>query len=265
MFYKKKYEPVTSYGIIAMKVNNFDIGKNNNINAFIRNLKKNVKFLMIQRKHTYEFIEFVRGKYETHDRVMEMFRNMTSQEIDKIMENYDNFDVLWKELWRRTSEKLFYTFEYKTSKEKFNNLFKNENHMLDILYSLKTPNIILEWGFPKGRKNKYETNLECAMREFEEETNVSKNDYKVINCEPYFEIFYGNNNVKYKYVYYLAVLTTPNDVDMKNYKFNDFQLCEIGNIGLYNFYEALKLIDNYYVERKKIISKINKFLIHMQN
>ena len=34
-----------------------------------------------------------------------------------------------------------------------------------------------EWGFPKGRKQIYESTRECAEREFEEETNIkpSKN------------------------------------------------------------------------------------------
>jgi 8-oxo-dGTP pyrophosphatase MutT (NUDIX family) len=31
-----------------------------------------------------------------------------------------------------------------------------------------------EWEFPKGRKNKDESDIECALREFEEETGINR-------------------------------------------------------------------------------------------
>ena len=33
-----------------------------------------------------------------------------------------------------------------------------------------------EWGFPKGRRNFQEKDLDCALREFEEETGMNKDN-----------------------------------------------------------------------------------------
>ena len=34
-----------------------------------------------------------------------------------------------------------------------------------------------EWGFPKGRRNMHESDLDCAKREFEEETGIDESFY----------------------------------------------------------------------------------------
>ena len=47
----------------------------------------------------------------------------------------------------------------------------------------------------KQRKN-YENNKECAMREFKEETNIDKSNYKLINnIIPLIEEYKGINKV----------------------------------------------------------------------
>ena len=38
-----------------------------------------------------------------------------------------------------------------------------------------------EWGFPKGRKNIKESNIECALREFNEETRKAPNTADAID------------------------------------------------------------------------------------
>ena len=38
-----------------------------------------------------------------------------------------------------------------------------------------------EWEFPKGRRNYMETDIKCALREFQEETGISKESIKIIN------------------------------------------------------------------------------------
>ena len=61
----------------------------------------------------------------------------------------------------------------------------------------------------KGRKNKKitETDLQCAMREFKEETGISSDKYTIINnIEPLTEIFTGTDGALYKYVYFIAFL-----------------------------------------------------------
>jgi 8-oxo-dGTP pyrophosphatase MutT (NUDIX family) len=75
-----------------------------------------------------------------------------------------------------------------------------------------------------------ETNIECAKREFEEETNIKPHQYKILNVKPLQEIFTGINGCRYVYVYYLAEMLTSSDevkIDPKNKN----QFNEVGEIS----------------------------------
>jgi len=62
-----------------------------------------------------------------------------------------------------------------------------------------------EWGFPKGRKKIKESDIDCAIREFCEETQLYKDDIQIDSkIIPFQEIFFGTNNILYKHVYYIA-------------------------------------------------------------
>ena len=66
---------------------------------------------------------------------------------------------------------------------------------------------------PKGRRNYKEKDLECALREFEEETGISSLRLNVVeNVLPFEETFIGTNHKSYKHKYFLAYLN-----DNKNY------------------------------------------------
>jgi 8-oxo-dGTP pyrophosphatase MutT (NUDIX family) len=109
-----------------------------------------------------------------------------------------------------------------------------------------------EWEFPKGRKKIHEKMVECAVREFIEETGYSKNDIKIIdNVIPFEEVFIGSNIKSYKHKYYLAILvgnTTP---------LNPIQYSEISKIDWLSYEECLENIREYSIEKKNILSNVN--------
>lgn len=99
------------------------------------------------------------------------------------------------------------------------------------------------YGFPKGKRNKGESELETAYRELREETGISPND---INVSPniYFdEQKEGKKNISVRY--FLAKLN--NQVDLK---IQDPD--ELANTFYININEALKL-NNLSSIRKKIL------------
>ena len=53
--------------------------------------------------------------------------------------------------------------------------------------------------------------MKCAIREFEEETDVSKNEYTLLDnvILKLTEEFIGSNGVRYKHIYYLAFIKDP--------------------------------------------------------
>lgn len=279
--YIKCNEPVTSLGIIAFKLKDkdyfdkvidlFNEIKTYNIikaNTISYNLllevdqwKNNIEFLMIRRKKTLGYLEFIRGRYEINDilHLSHLIEQMTTEEIDDIIKN--DFDFLWKDLWKTNADNKFYKSEYEASKVKFNK-FKKNNLMLNICSKIdlkyKTP----EWGFPKGRRNYLEKNIDCAIREFEEETGLTNDDFILLeNINPLSEIFHGTNDILYKHIYYIAICKS--DVEVKVNKNNLLQYEEIGDIGWFDYNKCCNLIRNYHYERQKVLNEIFLFTLNI--
>lgn len=109
---------------------------------------------------------------------------------------------------------------YNRAAHKYNALVEREGNILQRLLS-NSKNATLLWEIPKGRPNKNETHLMTASREFEEETGLSKDAYRVLFDEGIIEYSFMGCGVKYKYVYYIGVLSsniTP------TYNFNNIHM-----------------------------------------
>ena len=60
--------------------------------------------------------------------------------------------------------------------------------------------------------------MECAFREFEEETGMSRKHIRLVeNVIPYEEYFVGSNFKAYKHKFYLAY-TSNQELDMHNFQ-----------------------------------------------
>jgi len=119
-------------------------------------LENRIKFLLIRRKHTLGYIEFIRGRYrvENVEGIIFLFQQMTPEEIKKIGES--SFDELWKEMWNDFGYTQYRQQEYKHSKENFERLkYSNddEDRYLGLKFyveQVKPTWSYAEWGFPKG-------------------------------------------------------------------------------------------------------------------
>jgi 8-oxo-dGTP pyrophosphatase MutT (NUDIX family) len=138
-------------------------------------------------------------------------------------------------------------------------IINDENVTLkSIVENSKTEWNETEWEFPKGRRNNKEKDLECALREFEEETGISKNKISVIeNILPFEEIFIGTNHKSYKHKYFLAFMEEENEEmeDLEHY-----QVTEVSKIEWKTIDKCVESIRPYNLEKKKLITNINKVL-----
>lgn len=246
--YKNCMNPIMSYGIVLYKFN--DVG--------VR------EYLMVRRKHTLGFVEFMRGKYsiENADYLKRIYSIMTMDERIRISEL--DFDTLWDELWINKTKKQYFN-EYDNSKRKFYRL-KMGMVINDEYIDLKEINNIIkceyiepEWGFPKGRRNLHESDFDCAKREFEEETGLSNAEYKITGETTFCESFFGTNNIRYRHIYYIAKLTNYSHefiIDKNNYS----QYSEIGDISWFTIQQTLNIIRSYNTEKKNMIDIIHKKL-----
>lgn len=276
-------EPITSIGIICVRIADNELrnkvvqktsliekifnilkfnSKNNKFLTILDEYNPKIEFLMIKRKHSLGFLEFIRGRYDVEDyqKIVKLFEHMTEEEIDKIKTS--DFDTIWCDVWGKTAQLKIYEDEYNRSKEKYN-LIKYKSDAHNVL-GLKffTDNITPkwkhgEWGFPKGRRSHYEKNLTCAIREFQEETGYTQDDYFLIeNILPLKEVFLGTNGIPYKHIYYLAILnencSDPTILDDNN---------EVGEIDWFTYSKCSSLIRTYHTEKKKVLYEAFKFIV----
>jgi ADP-ribose pyrophosphatase YjhB (NUDIX family) len=151
------------------------------------------------------FAEFMRGKYDAEniEYVSTLVKNMTLKEQASVAS--DSFETLWRYMWgddRMTSD-------YIQSREKFNTLDR-VSLMRNNISDYTEP----EWGFPKGRRMRGESDLACAIREFDEETNVPRDAFVVLKNIVLTETFMGLNNVQYKHVYFVALTKSPEMINV---------------------------------------------------
>lgn len=259
--YKNCNHPIISYGIICYR-----LVYNSNLNGI------SPEYLMVQRKDSLSYVEFIRGKYNIKAKsyIMDMFSLMTEEERQGIKIN--TFDNLWQTLWCKnlSDDSKSFSKEYKEAYDKFNMLkngyyIKNGNEMTFFSIDYITDNTKskfdeTEWGFPKGRRNINECDIHCAIREFKEETGISsKSIYVSHYIKPLEEVFSGSNNVRYKHVYYVAKMIDNSKVSLN--PLNKQQIKEIRNIQWFNYTDAQNKIRDTNIERKELFRRLNQTII----
>lgn len=243
--YKDCPHPIMSFGIICYKI-----------------INNEVKYVMIQRKDSLSFMEFVRGKYnaDDHNYLKQLIEYMTENEKQMIMNN--NFDQIWNYTWCQNPHTNFkQTKEYIDSKAKFeHNISNNYLKSLLICNNKKSNYTEQEWGFPKGRKKIKEADIDCAVREFCEETQLYKDDILIDkNVIPFQEIFFGTNNILYKHVYYIAkIIKDDAKIHINNTCME--QVREVRALKWFTYDEVLMRIKNHNIERIKIFKKAHSII-----
>lgn len=254
--------PIVSYGIIAFRQNPT---KNNTR-----------EYLLIRRKDTLGFVDFMRGKYSIYNKeyILNMIKQMTNDEKSRLMS--DQFSKLWGDLWgiqyaemqsnlkvnssRNMSDQ--YKAEEQTSRNKFESLklgiyTKTECYTLEEL--IKMPEETwkeAEWGFPKGRRNYQERDYDCAIREFCEETGYCLDKLILLkNVQPFEEIFTGSNYKSYKHKYYVTNMNYSDTLTTRH-----LQTCEVSESAWMSFDQCCKSIRSYNIEKKRLIVAVEKML-----
>lgn len=232
---------IPSYGVACVR-------KNSNSGCY--------EILMIKKRHTYSFLEFVRGFYDPHkDRDLEyLFDTMTITEKSTVQSR--NFHTIWNYCNgepTRSSDRMVFN----RALRKYN-LLKDRGILLELLS--KTQNATLLWEIPKGRSNRKETSIVSATREFEEETGLTKDLYRILFDEGTIEYSFVDCNVRYKYIYYIAIIN-KNVVPRYDYG-NEHMLRELSEVSFMTS-TAIHELNNQRLAKtaKLIIKKAKRYLV----
>jgi hypothetical protein len=222
--YNNCNDPITSYGLICYYEN---------------------KIVLIRRKYTFAYIDFIMGKYDINNikYLTLLFSRMTKTEISNILSVLD-FDKIRDSIGLNNYTR-YHKQEYESSKVKFAyiknlNIIEDIVYIIDQIFSTEFINILKsnknyklknldfkigkeliskikklintkiiydepEWEIPKGKRNDQESNITTSIREFIEESNFT-NIIIYKNIIPLEEDFIAINNNHYKHVYYLSRL-----------------------------------------------------------
>lgn len=273
----------TSYGIALCRYNP---SKNNN-----------VEILLIKKRYSYYFLSFVMGHYKKSDikYIKHLLDNMSfSEKIDILGMN---FSQMWYRIWLNNPEKYFNIADiykntnfsnqqignkfsnaeiyklYFQKKNRFDkNFLKDNGKKLRFLLQQSSDSEIL-WEMPKGGKQtptidtpfKIETNIDCAMREFYEETSIKSDKYQILyNVEPLTDSFV-DNDTNYKSVYYLSIVN-PKETFTPQINFKNFdQIVEVEQVRWVSmneirFFNLSKTMHNRLIQLYTgIIDKFKKY------
>lgn len=273
--YRHCNHPVTSFGIVAVRL----------VPAPGDNGALQPEYLMVQRKDSLSYGTFLRGKYSINMRayLLQLFGGMTSAERAGLLE-YD-FDTLWKQLWQVDACNS-HMREYEDARAKFETLKRGyyvktgaSAPVSSVAAAGDTANIEFvdlrtllsstqppkddetEWGFPKGRRNINEDDAVCAVREFCEETAVPMQALHLLPpFKPFEEVFTGSNGVRYRHVYYIALVT---DAALCNPSLRSIepgsrlQRREVRSVAWFGFDDALAKIRPHNVERRELFKRMH--------
>jgi 8-oxo-dGTP pyrophosphatase MutT (NUDIX family) len=252
-----KYKYKISYGIALCRYNK----DKNNQN----------EILMIKKRYTYYYFSFVFGHYKKYNNkhLQYLFDNMTfGEKIDILSMKFSN---IWYRLWltnpeqnysgNKSDETKFSNLKcYFRKKNKFENIFLRDNGNRLIRLINNSLNAETPWEIPKGGIEHNENSLDCAIREFEEETNISTCDYNILwNIDPV-TVSHKDENIIYKSVYYIAYLNSSSKWKPK-IKFDTCnQLGEIEQVRWVSLGEILFL--NLNDKNKSKLQRNYKNIIH---
>lgn len=241
--YRDCPHPITSFGIICYRVHP---------------VTREPEYLMIQRKDSLSFMEFIRGKFDLHDidYIRQLLMAMTEEERQMLVT--EPFETLWNHVWYQPFMPR-HTNEFDGAKSKFDSLFTGFQHAgelvkLDTLLLVSpSPFTEPEWGFPKGRRKLREEDVSCAVREFCEETGFSDGDIHLVqNTSPFEEIFFGTNRVLYRHTYFLAEFRGPFVERLEVDPTNVGQAREVRALRWFRFEDVLDHIRTHNQERKQL-------------
>lgn len=213
--------------------------------ACIKFVNGSPHILMIRKRSTYAYSEFIYGNHRSIDmknvktvnnKLIEMFNKMTLEE------KLDIKSLNFGQMWYRVSLNGGKPPIYMNARNRFEMTFLTDGgNKLKKLLNRSSYHASRVWEIPKGRKkNRNESDINCAIREFGEETNISKKTYRLIPNISKSYSFTGDDGILYHNTYHIGII--KNDIEPEISLSSEEQLSEISDIRWMNIIEVKCII-----------------------
>lgn len=272
-------QPITSYGLLHMEIqfydieydfiaamsnaygqdiidhgqdmmNKLDTGGVDLLNLF----HDHIRITMVSRRVSLGFSQFARGYYEPSDpeSISKLFKQMYPRERNIIETgNYLTIISYLDNVHPSQITDRYAKSRFRIPQIKFRCVLESKSRY-NLSYYLRLPCDYFydEWGFPKGRMdNGYESSVECALREFCEETGKRKTDICVLsNMQPLCENMIGTNGKSYRHIYYISISASGHSNQAIAH-----DPIEIGKVRSVNLSQAMHMIRPYHHEKKRVL------------
>lgn len=178
----------------------------------------NGEYLIVQNRDTEAFIYFFYANIAkwTRNHCQRVFRNFSYDEKQRLL--FYPFHEIYTDLYVNFNEQT-HRRQYDIAKRNYDH-FKSQDWMVELLVLTHTTDT--PFLFPKGRIEKDETPIQCAVREFWEETRLDISPY-IQNINPGRFIKYEQYRPFYRFVSvnYLYVIDIPNRLPIQYTYFQD--------------------------------------------
>jgi 8-oxo-dGTP pyrophosphatase MutT (NUDIX family) len=178
---------------------------------------------------------------------------MTLDEHNKILTS--SFYDLWTGMWV-TKSIHSHRQEYDKSYRRFKECIED---VREYIRTLTHTNTDPEWTFPKGRPHCGESDIDCAKREFEEETGIRASKLRMITSTPLVEVYTGTNGIIYETHLYIAT------VDVKKLYINPrnrSQIEEVSAVAWISPMEIRERMRSTYLSKEIVLREaIEQFLM----
>lgn len=204
MYVKKRFKEKTSVGVMCL-----------------RRSGGRIEVLLVRKRYTYAYNTFIHSGYKTDADAVDLLDNMTVDE--KLELESLNFQQIWGRVWR-SEKQAHYGHNNAAFASRF--LVDGGRKLKQLIARSKSARLL--WEPPKGHRNRDETELDAAIREFNEETGMTKRDYLITGGVSAYS--YVDNNIRYLMKYHIAVASggapAHPEIDFKN----EEQVNEISDI-----------------------------------
>lgn len=224
-----------------------------------------IYYLLGQVRDTIPFKEYIKCDIKDNE-LLHYISHMSLNEKRRIL--HEPFLYLVNDVILNRSGKT-----YKSSQmyqEKFEtNILNHRAILTDSSIGIKEN----PWIFPKGKKEHNETDIQCALRELEEETRIDKSKVIVMDINPLEETYFGLDGQLYKTIYYTGFISIEDfknmihDIESK-YIYTEARVSiseEILRIQWHKYDDAIDKLDN---SKRYILRLINTqlfFTLHKTN